>query len=268
MKNLGPRGHVGWLIGCLVALAGTVHAQEPTAPKSSGTEPNATAVVEAMCKYVAQLERFRVDVTLSGSVQEGRIRQRFTEKYRLWAAKPNHLAAVLQEGMSGPSVVYDGTEARMYLPGVNEYVVVPAAAVGFDAFFKDNRMVAEALYTVFPLTPALVSADPSRAMLGAIEETRYIGQAEVAGVACAQVKLVRGPLDWDVWVSLGAQPLPWRVEPDLAKYMAQRVRPPRGGIAAQRAWTLSDWQVEEVTEPNYAALLPADAVRVERFRRG
>ena len=192
------------LVGAaLLAGANAALAQAPAA-SSPAIDPVAMAALDRMGVYLRTLQAFQVTAETSREdVLDDGQKIVVGGTYDLLLSRPNGLWAEVTNDRQQREFFYDGKAFTLSAPRANLYATVPApSTLGelIDRLFDEYDIEIPLADLFFWGTPRGGTHD--------IHSALDIGPAEVGGTSCEQYAFRQDALDWQVWIQLGAFPLP------------------------------------------------------------
>ncbi|QSA97854.1 DUF2092 domain-containing protein [Methylococcus sp. EFPC2] len=247
----------------VVVLAGTAGcAKEPAvvhpAPPPTAAAPQAVpeapgdahAILMRMAEFLAKTPRFSVNIQGSYDVvQESGQKIEFNQGRRVIVSRPNGLRVEVEHSDGDKHLVlYDGKEITAYTPSQNVYAQVSKPG-GIDEavvyFLKD-------LHMQLPLAVLLTSRFPAE-IERRTQSLDYVEKTAFNGVPLHHLAGRTETVDYQVWITEGAQPLPLRV---VLTYKNADGQP-------QFQAQFSDWNLApEIAESTFAFTPPAGAKKI------
>jgi hypothetical protein len=222
---------LGWLVMVLTA-AGT-HAQTapaaPAPPTASAVDPASIQALKDMGAHLLTLTRFQVSTALTGErvLADGQKLQH-TARAALDVARPNRLRVHMSSARSARAIFYDGTTVTLFIPAQKYY-----STVAFTASLGELVMQLEDQYGVeIPLYDLFLWGTPA-APLDQIESAMNAGQDVIGTDLCNHYAFRQGNFDWQLWITIGAQPLPRKL---VITNRADEARP--------QSVSLIDWNLQ------------------------
>jgi hypothetical protein len=160
-----------------------------------------------MGAQLQSLKRFRVVTDLSGErvLADG---QKLTHSASatMDVARPDRLRAKMRTPRSQRVLYFDGNNATLYTPALKVYSTVELNDTLAGLVEKlENRFGIEV-----PLSDLFVWGTPA-APLDKIESAMNAGQDFVGDDLCDHYAFRQGKVDWQIWITTGAKPLPRKV---------------------------------------------------------
>lgn len=250
---------------CVSLVATTIACSE----KQAVTRPDTLATLEAasqaavepaeardilmrMAEFLAKTQRFSVNLTSSYEViQESGQKIEFGESRRIIVSRPNGLRVEVEHSDGEKHLVlYDGTEITTFSPTQNVYAQVSKPG-GIDAavtyFLKDLRMR-------LPLAALLLSRFPAE-LERRTQALDYVEKDVIHGTPVHHLAAQTETVDFQVWIPVGAQPLPLRV---VLTYKNAEGQP------SFRA-KFSDWNLAPEIQDDHFAFNPPEGARKIAF---
>jgi hypothetical protein len=202
------------LVPVLLALsltAAAARAQTPPAtpaqPAASAVDPASIQALKDMGAYLQTLKRFRVSTELTGErvLRDGQKLQH-TARAELDVMRPAKLRASISSARVKRGLIYDGKTVTLHAPGQKYY-----STVEFTGSIGELIERLEERYGVeLPLADLFRWGTPA-APLDRIESAMNAGQDFIGNDLCDHYAFRQGTIDWQVWISTGARPLPRKV---------------------------------------------------------
>jgi hypothetical protein len=121
-------------------------------------------------------------------------------------ARPDRLRATMRSARSQRVLYFDGTNATLYTPALKVYSTVELNDTLAGLVEKlENRFGIEV-----PLSDLFVWGTPA-APLNKIESAMNAGQDFIGDDLCDHYAFRQGNVDWQIWITTGAKPLPRKV---------------------------------------------------------
>lgn len=202
---------------CIAILATTLAAPQlyaqtaapasaPVAASSAApaVDPSAIEALKKMGTYLQSLKRFSVSTELTGErVLEDGQKLQHSANADLDVDRPNRIRAIMTSARSNREIVYDGKSVTLYTPAQHFY-----STVAFDGTIGDLIGRLQDRYGVeFPLADLFVWGTPA-APVDQFESAMYAGEDYVDSDLCDHYAFRQKDLDWQIWITAGAHPLP------------------------------------------------------------
>ena len=199
-----------WCAMLGLLLAGPAAQAQTAALAAAAANPVDPASVQAlkdMGVHLQSLKRFRVSTELSGErvLADGQKLQH-SASATMDVARPDRLRATMRTPRSQRVLYFDGNNATLYTPALKVYSTVELNDTLAGLVEKlENRFGIEV-----PLSDLFVWGTPA-APLDKIESAMNAGQDFVGDDLCDHYAFRQGKVDWQIWISTGAKPLPRKV---------------------------------------------------------
>lgn len=204
-------------------------AAAPATP-AADVDPAATEALKQMRAFMSGLTTFEVktDGSLDLVLDDG-------QKVQLGGAadykvrRPNGFQIRTEVGNKVRDYFYDGQKMTVYAPQLGFYA--QAAAPGTIRQTLDE---AYAKYGIsFPLEDLFEWAERDEPKKAPITSAMVVGDATIDGTPTTQYAFRQGPVDWQVWIQKGAQPLPRKI------VIVDRTDEARPAYSVRLNWTLN-----------------------------
>lgn len=227
-------------------LAKTGHQANSQA--NSNIDPDAMEALNKMGAYLRSLKAFQVDseVTNDDVLDDG---QTITDikTNTLLAVSPNFLRAELKSDDKDVFLFYDGKNFTVYGKLENYYATVPAPATTAQLVDKVN----DDYGIEIPLVD-LFKWGTDNSALRRITSAFDVGPSTVQGITCEHYAFRQEGLDWQIWIQLGAYPLPRKF---VIRTVTDNARPQH---TSNLVWNLAP----SYNEAAFAFDPPAGALRI------
>lgn len=203
-------------ISCVVMLAAALAAPpvfaQASAPAAANNvdnavDPAAVDAIKAMGAYLHSLGRFSVSTELTGEsvLQDGQKLQHSASAV-LDVDRPHRLRAVMTGAGNKREIIVDGKTVTLYSPAQKYYSTVP-----FDGTLADLIGILRDKYGVeLPLSDLFVWA-AGEARTDQFESALYAGREYIGTDPCDHYAFRQKGLDWQIWISAGANPVPRKI---------------------------------------------------------
>jgi len=192
-------------------------------------DSKAIAALQRMGTYLRSLSAFRVQAeTTDEDVLEDGQKIQHSESVDILASKPGHLRAQVSGDRRERTLYYDGKTLSVFAPRVGYYASIAAPpTIGQLAQTLDNQ------YDLSIPLEDLFLWGSAGWKSGGIENVIDVGPSQVSGTTCEQYALRQKDIDWQIWVQLGAFPLPRKI------VISNRTDPERPQHTAVYTWDLA-----------------------------
>ena len=198
-------------LAALLLVAPAIHAQTPppapAKPAAGAVDPGSIQALKHMGAYLQTLKRFRVSTEVTGErvLRDGQKLQH-AAKAELDVARPSKLRARMSSAKIERELIYDGKTVTLYAPAQKYYSTIEfSEPIGQLIERLEERHGVE-----FPLADLFRWGTPA-APLDKIESAMYAGQDVVGKDLCDHHAFRQGSIDYQVWITPGATPLPRKV---------------------------------------------------------
>ena len=233
------------LCALAVALPMSALAQAP------GIEPAATKLLKRMTDYMSGLNQFSVHTqnTLEDLLESGQ-RVDPTVSATITISRPNKLRAVRKGDLIDQDFYYDGKSLTLYSPSQSVYATEPAPKTveGVLDYARDT------LGLIIPASDLIYPNGYDLLMRG-VTSAKVLGKETVGKMKCDHLAFRRPGVDFQVWVSEGAQPLP-------CKYV---VTDPSTPALLSVVTVMSDWKVGVLPPDALFGFVPPKAAKPVTF---
>jgi hypothetical protein len=226
----------------------------PTPGASAQSPPAATAAVDPatiqalknMGAHLQSLQRFHVTNELTGErvLNDGQKLQHMASA-AMDVERPNRLHVTMSSARSQRELFYDGKQVTLFTPAQKYY-----ATVAFDGSLGDLANALQAKYGVdLPLADLFVLGTPA-ATLDKLDSAMNAGQDFVGSDLCDHYALRQGNFDWQIWITVGSNPLPRKL-----------VITNRGDEARPQSVSLIEWNLKPVLASSAFTFKPPKGAR-------
>ena len=180
------------------------HAADKPNPNIDAT---ALAALQKMGSYLRSLSAFRVqaDTTDEDVLEDGQKIQ-YSGSADILASTPNHLRAEELSDRRHRILYYDGKMLTLYAPRVGYY-----ASIGAPPTIAQLAKTLDKEYELsIPLEDLFLWGSAGWDSTG-ITSVMDVGPSLVNGTTCEQYAVRQKDIDWQIWVQLGAYPLPRKI---------------------------------------------------------
>lgn len=233
-------------------------AQPSSAVADAAVKPE--DVLRQMADYLGKLPAFscKVESVLELTGDQAEKDNRAITKMSVRLQRPNKIALVVDEGVMGLTVVSDGKQLSHYLPMMKRFITKEAPA-DFSGVTDIGMPIS---LTMLGMADAVIPTNPDdfyKTLMTGVTASKYLGNEKVGDVECHHCRFVQEDFDWDIWVEVGKRPVPHKIQPDLAKQLANMGGKP-GNMKLNYVVTLTDWNVEpKFTDADFTFVAPPGA---------
>jgi hypothetical protein len=245
------------LLTLALAAAGGAQAQTAAAsaapPAANPVDPGAVQALKDMGAHLQSLKRFQVSTDLTGErvLADGQKLQHGATA-TLEVERPNRLRAVMISARSERRLIYDGKTVTLYTPAQKVYSTVPfTGSLGELVEQLENRYAVE-----LPLSDLFIWGTAA-APIDKIESAMNAGQDFIGKDLCDHYAFRQGQIDWQIWITAGAKPLPRKI---VITNRADEARP--------QSVSLLDWNLKPTfTNATFSFTPPKGATAIEILPR-
>jgi hypothetical protein len=179
----------------------------PSVPGANLVDPASVQALKDMGAHLQTLKRFRVTTELSGErvLVDGQKLQHGASA-TMDVARPDRLRATMRSPRSERVLYFDGKTVTLYTPAQKAYSTVELNDTLTGLVEKlESRFGIEV-----PLSDLFVWGTPA-APLDKIESAMNAGQDFIGDDLCDHYAFRQGMVDWQIWITAGAKPLPRKV---------------------------------------------------------
>lgn len=204
----GANEHMNKQLISLVAILSfslSLSGQVSSGQQKGDIDPAAMVALDKMGAYLRTLTVFHVKAaqTTDDVLGNGQAVQS-SQLVDLLAARPNRFRAQLKSDDKDMFLLYNGKDFTVYGHLVNYYATVPAPPTIAELIEKvDERYGIE-----MPLVDLFLWGSPQSTASQAITSAIDLGPGSIEGTTCEQYAFRQEGLDWQIWIQLGAYPLP------------------------------------------------------------
>ncbi|MBS0343668.1 MAG: DUF2092 domain-containing protein [Proteobacteria bacterium] len=187
--------------------ASSAAAPASAAPSQNLVDPSAVQALKNMGTYLRTLQRYQVTLDLTGErvLQDGQ-KLMHSASADIDVAQPNRIKAATTTATSRRVLNFDGKKVSLLFPDSNYYSSVDYAGTVGDLVQKLRTDFGVEL----PAADLFVWGTPA-APYDNIQSAMNAGQAIVGGTLCDQYAFRQAGIDWQIWLTAGANPLPMKL---------------------------------------------------------
>ena len=177
------------------------------APSAQAQQDDARAVLKAMSDYVSGQKtiEFTFDSDIEVITPELEKIQ-FTNSGEALVSRPDKLRAHRVGGYADVALYFDGKTASVYGKNVNGYAQFAAPGT-LDQLFAALRA---GHGVALPGADFLLS-NPYATLVADVLEAKHIGRGVIDGIECEHLAFRNFDTDWQLWIEVGANPIPRKV---------------------------------------------------------
>jgi len=219
-------------------------------PETPVIDPVADKLLKSMSATLASAKTlsFKADINFDQLIVSGQQIQ-YGGAAKVMLKRPGNAYAEYAGDLNARKVWYTGGEVTVLDLNTNFYGKLPVPSNLDDAM--DNLMTQYGF--TLPLSDVLTS-DPYKAFVSNVAAGVVIGDSNINGQACKHLAFVEKYIDWQIWISDGAQALPCKL------VITYKTMP--GG--PQYAAEFYDWAINPTIEASaFTPVLPEGAEQIE-----
>lgn len=231
----------------LVFFALSATAPQETRAEAQAVDPAATEILKRMSDYLGNLKQFSVQTqnTLEDLLVSGH-RIDIDVSADVMVSRPNKLRSERKGDLVNQIFYYDGQNLTLYNPSNNVYATQPVP----DTFEGLFQYMAESLGFAVPVSD-LIYQNTFPLLMQDVSMAVVIGKTVINGVKCDHLFFSRPGVDFQIWVSEGAKPLP-------LKYVVTDTATPAQLSVSTR---MNEWNVEPDVEDAQFTFVPPKGVQ-------
>ena len=187
-------------------------ASAAAAPASGSTtqnlvDPSAVQAMKNMSAYLRTLQRYEVSLDLTGErvLSDGQ-KLMHSASADIEVAQPNRIRASTATATSRRVLNFDGKKVSVLFPDSNYY-----SSVDYSGTVGALVSKLKADFGVELPAADLFVWGTSAAPFDNLQSAMNAGQAIVGGTLCDQYAFRQPGIDWQIWLSAGANPLPMKL---------------------------------------------------------
>jgi hypothetical protein len=219
-------------------------------PVTPVIDPVADKLLKSMSSTLASAKTlsFKADINFDQLLVSGQQIQ-YGGTANLTVQRPDKAYAEYDGDLAGRKVWYTGKDVTVLDVDKNFYGRLPVPANLDDTM---DKLMVEYGFTL-PLSDVLVS-DPYEAFVTNVAAGVVVGDSTINGQSCKHLAFVEKFIDWQIWISNGAQPLPCKL---VITYKTIQGGP-------QYAAVFSDWAINPALNASvFTPVMPEEAVEIE-----
>jgi hypothetical protein len=227
----------------------------PCLPASAqdATGPDADHILKAMATHLGSLKAFSFNYeTDTEIIDSAGQKLQFSASGTMALARQGKLKVTRKVPDSDAAIYFDGKMISLYGKTHNVYAQIASPGPTVDEAIGEFRMA-----TGLDVPGAdLMVADPYTALTEDTEEGAVIGTAYVDGVKCEHLAFRNHEVDWQIWISMGDQPLPMKYV-ITTKWLTG---------APEYSLQMTNWAMDpSFNDSEFAFTPPADARKIEQI---
>ena len=188
-----------------IVVAGTMLAMSVsfmTDAKAQGNDAN--RILKAMSNYVASQKTLSLKYDSDVEVVTHELQKiQFTSSGQMQLSRPDMLRASRTSGYNDVEIFFDGKRLTMSNKDKNGYAEVdaPGSIDQLIDLLRDK-------YSVMAPGADLLFSRAYDVMMADVIEAKHIGIGVIDGVECEHLAFRNVDADWQIWIEIGANPIP------------------------------------------------------------
>jgi len=215
-------------------------------PRSQAAGDDASQILKAMSDYLATQKTISAafDSALEVMTPQGEKIQ-FNSSGTLLLQRPNEIRLTRTGGYADVELLLDGKTATLYGKNLNSYVQLDGinSVDQLIDTLRDRGMSIPGADLLLGNVYDTLSAD--------VIEAKHIGLGVINGVECEHLAFRNQDVDWQLWVQVGAKPIP-------CKYV---ITSKAVGMAPQYTLVIRDWKSDVPVDETAFAFKPAEGAK-------
>jgi hypothetical protein len=188
-----------------VVLAGMMLAMSvPLAPHADAQANDADKILKTMSDYVTSQKTLMITFDSDIEVITSTLQKlQFTNSGQVLMSRPDKLRATRAGGYSDTEIVFDGKQLTMFNKADNDFAQIdsPGSVDQLIDLLRDKHGV------VAPGADLLLSR-PFDVLMANVVDGVHVGQGVIDGVDCEHLAFRTEETDWQIWIEVGARPIP------------------------------------------------------------
>lgn len=173
-------------------------------PATQSRAQDADRIVRAMSDYLASAKTMSLTYDTDIEVVTPEIQKlQFASSGEVLLRRPDHLRAMRVGGYADVELVFDGNTLTMFGKNVNAVAQVETKG-SVDQLVQRLR---DDFSVALPGADFLLSNSYDELMTG-VRDLKHIGRGVIDGVECEHLAFRTEDADWQLWVEVGAKPIP------------------------------------------------------------
>jgi hypothetical protein len=212
-------------------------------PQAWAADDDANQIIKAMSDYLASQTNISAVFDTDIEVITPELQKiQFASSGALQLNRPDKLHASRTGGYSDVELFFDGKTLSVYGKNINSFVQLDAAG-SIDKLIDLLRAKGVAV----PGADLLVS-NVYETLMADVIDAKHIGRGVVGGIECEHLAFRNEDTDWQLWVEVGANPIP-RKFVITSKAVA---------AAPQYTLVIKDWKTDVQSDPATFAFKPPE----------
>lgn len=165
---------------------------------------DAKAILKAMSSYIASLNTIQATFDSDIEIITPQLEKiQFTNSGEFLLSRPDKLRAHRVGGYADVALTFDGKTTSIYGKNINGYTQ-------FDIPGNVDNLIA-ALRTGYGVAlpgADLLQSNSYDVLIAGVVEAKHIGRGVIDGKECEHLAFRNADTDWQIWVEVGAKPIP------------------------------------------------------------
>ena len=242
-RIVGPKAR--WVTALALGIAMALSA----IPAARAQNDDAAKILKAMSDYVTSQKTISLKFDSSIEVITPELQKiQFNSSGSVLLSRPDKLRATRSGGYADVELLFDG---KTFTVDDKAHKVFAQATSSSSVDQLVDKLRTE--YAVQAPGADLLVSDVYKQMMAGVLDAKHIGRAVVDGVECDHLAFRNHDTDWQIWVEVGAKPIP-------RKYV---ITSKTVAGAPQYTLLIRDWKADVSTSADaFAFKAPADAKKV------
>jgi hypothetical protein len=204
-KQVRILNSIGRAIGSLIVLAGMMVTMNVLVmPGAQAQSDDAGKILKAMSDYVTSQKTLSMTFDADIEVITGNLQKiQFTSSGQAQLSRPDKLRATRTGGYADIELVFDGKTLTVSNKDGNTFAQLdsPGSVDQLIDLLRDK-------YAVMAPGADLLLANAFEVMMADVIEAKHVGRGVVDGVECEHLAFRNLDTDWQIWIEVGARPIP------------------------------------------------------------
>jgi hypothetical protein len=249
MKQRARSISVGRSIIWLAIVVGVMLAANvsPMPRAQAQNDDDAVRILKAMSDYIASQQNLSVTIDTDIEIITPEVQKiQFTSSGQVQLSRPDKLRAHRIGGYTDIEIVYDGKTLTVNSKASNTFAQIesPGSVDQLVDLLRDK-------YGVTAPGADLLLSDVFDVMMEDVIDAKHIGRGVIDGVECEHLAFRDSETDWQIWIEVGARPIP-------RKYV---ITSKTEAAAPQYTLHIKDWKTD-VPADAFVFKPPQDARKV------
>jgi hypothetical protein len=165
---------------------------------------DAKAILKNMSNYVSKQNTIQATFDSDIEIITPQLEKiQFTNSGEVLLSRPDKLRAHRVGGYADVALTFDGKTTSIYGKNINGYAK-------FDVPGTVDNLIAELREGFGVALPGadLLQSNSYDVLIAGVEEAKYIGRGVIDGKECEHLAFRNADTDWQLWVEVGAKPIP------------------------------------------------------------